>query len=229
MRTYAIVVAAGRSVRLGGSVPKQFRTLCDRPVLAWTLSRFEAASSIDRVVVVVAEDALLYTGQKIVDRYELSKVEKIIVGGETRRESVLNGLKALPISTELVAIHDGARPLVMPVDINRVVDVAAEERAAMLAVPASDTVKRVADDYILATLDRSKLYLAQTPQVFQYDLIMEAHRESEDLAEITDDAALVEARGFKVRVVQPSRVNLKITGAEDLIMAEALLKQEADG
>jgi len=226
MKTYAVIVAAGKSVRLGGAVPKQFRNICDRPMLAWTLSRFETAASIDKIVIVVAEDALIYTGQNVVDRYGMSKVEKIVIGGESRRESVLRGLEALPVSTELVAIHDGARPLVAPEDINRVVEVAARERAAMLAVPATDTIKRVKDGYILTTLDRTCLYQAQTPQVFQYDLILTAHREADSSSPITDDASLVEAKGFKVRIVEPTAVNIKITGADDLVMAEALLRRE---
>jgi len=229
MKTYALIVAAGRSERCGGPTPKQFRFLSGRPLLAWTISRFEAANSIDKIVVVVAEDALIYTGKMVVDPYGFKKVEKIVIGGETRRESVFNGLKSLPISTGLVAIQDGARPLTSPTDIDRVVDTAAHERAAMLAVPSTDTVKRVKDGFIINTLDRRTLYLAQTPQVFQYDLILTAHKEYQAGEDVTDDASLLEARGFKVKVVEPTRTNLKVTTSEDLLLAETLIAREQNG
>ena len=229
MKTYALIVAAGRSERCGGPTPKQFRFLHGRPLLAWTISRFEAANSIDRIVVVVAEDALIYTGKMVVDPYGFRKVEKIVIGGETRRESVFNGLKSLPISTQLVAIQDGARPLTLPSDIDRVVEVAARDKAAMLAIPSTDTVKRVKDGYILNTLDRRTLYLAQTPQVFQYDLILAAHSEAQQGEDVTDDASLLEARGFKVRVVEPTGTNLKVTTSDDLHLAETLIRREQDG
>jgi 2-C-methyl-D-erythritol 4-phosphate cytidylyltransferase len=223
MQATAIIVAAGRSERFGGAVPKQFRNLCGRPMLAWTVSRFEEADSIDRIVIVVAEDQLLFTGQQVIDPHRFLKVRTITKGGATRRESVRNGLESLPISTKLVAIHDAARPLVSPSDINRVVERAAQERAAMLAVPIPDTVKRVKDGYVIGTLDRQTLYHAQTPQVFQYDLIMSAHRELADTA-VTDDAELIEKRGFKVAVVEPTGPNLKVTTREDIQVAEIFLK-----
>jgi len=226
VKTYALIVAAGQSVRFGGAVPKQFRELCGHPLLAWTISRFEGAASIERIVVVVAEEHLLYVSQKIVDPMGFRKVEKIVIGGATRRESVLRGLKSLPISTQLVAIHDGARPLTTPADIDKVVAVAATERAAMLAIPATDTIKRVKDGLIIGTLDRNSLYQAQTPQVFQYDLIMEAHRTVDENAEVSDDASLIEARGFKVRAVAPTSSNLKVTTQDDMLIAEMFLRRE---
>jgi len=234
MKTCALIVAAGASRRLGGVVPKQFREVCGRPLLSWTIGRFEIAASIDEIVVVVAEEHLLYAGEKAVDPYGFGKVTKIVPGGECRRESVLKGLERLPISTGLVAIHDGARPLVSPDDIDRVVAMAATENAAILAARATDTVKRAEQGYIFATLDRESLFLAQTPQVFGYDLIIAAHRElagqPDDADEMgfTDDASLIEARGFKVRIVESEHPNMKITTTEDLRTAELLLKRETD-
>ncbi|MCK4302098.1 MAG: 2-C-methyl-D-erythritol 4-phosphate cytidylyltransferase [candidate division Zixibacteria bacterium] len=231
MMTCAIIVAAGSASRFGGGVPKQLREVCGRPLLSWTVSRFEAAARIDHIVVVVAEEHLLYVSQKVIDPYAFAKVTKILIGGQTRSESVLKGLKALPLSTSHVAIHDGVRPLVRPDDIDRVVETAIEERAAMLAVPATDTVKRVEGGFVLATLDRDRLHLAQTPQAFQYDLIVEAYRqaaEANDPAIFTDDASLIEAKGFKVRVVEPSGPNIKVTTPDDLVLVEALLRRESD-
>ena len=226
MSVYALIVAAGRSERCAGAVPKQFRPVCGQPLLAWTISRFERAASIDKIVVVVAEENLLYTNSKVVDPYGFSKVIKIVPGGETRADSVLLGLKSLPLSTEITAIHDGARPLVTPSDIDKVVTTAKTERAAMLARPATDTVKRVKGGYILSTLERESLYYAQTPQVFQHDLILEAHDKRDEKSGITDDAMLVEAMGFKVRVVEPENSNMKVTTPDDLVMVEAILKGE---
>ena len=229
MKTIALIVAAGSSVRFGGSVPKQFRELDGVALLSRTISRFEAAESITQIVVVVAEEHLLYATQKIVDPHGFPKVSKIVPGGATRQESVRRGLASLPLATDFVAIHDGARPLVSPADIDAVVKTAQAERAAMLAIPTTDTIKRVADGFVLATLDRRVLYRAQTPQVFQYDLIKDAHDEAatkgEDVA--TDDAALLEAKGFKVKVVEPTSPNPKITTQGDMKLAEFLWKEYA--
>jgi len=230
MRTHAVIVAAGESVRFGGKVPKQFRTVCGRPLLSWTVSRFEAASRIDQIVVVVAEEHVLYVAERVIDPHGFQKVRSIAIGGATRQESVLKGLEALPKATDFVAIHDGARPLVTPADIDRVVDVATRERAAILAVPVTDTVKRVKEEFVLATLDREALYLAQTPQVFQYDLIVSAHRKAAQMAAvapITDDASLIEGLGFKVRTVEPTFPNLKVTTSDDWALVEVLLRKES--
>ncbi len=230
MKTVALIVAGGSSVRFGGEVPKQFREVAGRPLLSWTISRFEEASKIDQIVVVVAEEFLLHTSQRVVDPYGFPKVTKVVIGGAERQESVRKGLEALPLSTSLVAIHDGARPLTLPFDIDRTVELAATERAAMLAAPIPDTIKRVREGFVLATLDREGLYGAQTPQVFQYDLILAAHREAVDAVKpFTDDASMIEARGFKVRVVEPSGPNMKVTTRDDLKIVEALLAKENHG
>lgn len=226
MKTIALIVAAGSSVRFGGPVPKQFREVAGRPLLAWTISRFEAASLIDAIVLVVAEEQLIYASEKIIDPYKFSKVTKIVPGGRSRQESVLNGLERLPLSTKLVAIHDGARALVAPDDIDAVTRVAAVDQAALLATPVPDTVKRSTDGFVMSTLDRADLYLAQTPQVFGYDLILKAHREAarNGLA-VTDDAALIEKGGFKVRIVEPKELNIKITSREDMMIVETILSR----
>lgn len=218
-------MAGGKGVRLGGPVPKQFRTVNDRPLLSWTITQFEKADKIDDIILVVPEEYLLFANEKIVEPLNFQKVRKIIIGGKTRQASVLNGLKSLPISTSFVAIHDGARPIVCPDDINRVVETAHSERAAILARPMADTVKRVEGDYIISTLDREKLYRAETPQVFQYDLIFTAHQEfTGELA--TDDAFLIESRGFKVRTVIPDNINIKVTTEKDLEIVKYLLRTE---
>jgi 2-C-methyl-D-erythritol 4-phosphate cytidylyltransferase len=226
VRTIAIIVAGGRGLRFGGETPKQFRTIHERPLLSWTIYQFEKASLVNEIVVVVPEDYLLFANEKVIVPFAFSKVSKIVIGGETREESVQRGLKAIPISTGFVAIHDGARPLVSPADIDRVISTAHRDKAAILARPVSDTVKRVEGDFIISTLDRSKLYLAETPQVFQYDLIMSAHKENSEKKPATDDAYLVELLGFKVKTVVPERINIKVTTENDLALAKFLLKDD---
>ena len=229
MKVCAVIVAAGTSRRCDGPVPKQFRDIYGRPLLSWTISRFEAARSVDQIVVVVPENSLLFTTQRVIGPYHYRKVTKVVAGGATRRISVRNGLEALPVSTDVVVIHDGVRPLIAPSDIDRVVKTGRQERAAIIAVKATDTVKHVKEEFILSTLDRDSLYLAQTPQVFQYDLIMTAHRELRDAergGEYTDDASMIEARGFKVKIVEPTGLNLKVTTHHDLALVRALLAQE---
>lgn len=230
MKTYAVIVAGGKAARFGGDIPKQFLPLGKKPVLSWTVSKFQQAEAIDKIVIVVAEEYLLHTAQKIIDPYHFSKVDKIVIGGESRRESVLNGLEALPISCDYVAIHDAARPMVEIDDINRVIKAAIDNRAAILASKTSDTLKRVKDDYIIATIDRQNMYQAQTPQVFQFDLILQAHRnyEADKDGEITDDASLIEKNGFKVKIVEASRPNFKITTADDLRTAKLLMEDKGD-
>jgi 2-C-methyl-D-erythritol 4-phosphate cytidylyltransferase len=229
MKVYALIVAAGGSERFGGAVPKQFAAACGRPLLAWTISRFEKAGKVDQIVVVVAEEYMHYTSEQVVDPYGFTKVTKIVAGGKSRRESVLKGLEALSISTDYVAIHDGVRPLTAPADIDRVIETAIASKAAILAIKATDTIKHAKDGFVLTTLNRDTLYLAQTPQVFQYDLIMATHREaaaggSKD--HVTDDASLVEARGFKVKVVEPTGPNIKVTTRDDLMLVELILTRE---
>jgi 2-C-methyl-D-erythritol 4-phosphate cytidylyltransferase len=226
MKTVALIVAGGRGLRFGSGVPKQFRNIYDRPLLTWTVSQFEKAARIDDIMLVIPEEFLLYTHEKVVEPYHFSKLNKIIAGGNTRQESVMLGLRSLPISTSFVAIHDGARPVVNPDDIDRVVEKAGSDRAAILARPIADTVKRIEGDYIISTLDRDKLYLAETPQVFQYDLILAAHQEFITESSATDDAYLVERRGFKVRTVIPGYPNIKVTNEQDLKLAGFFLKEK---
>jgi 2-C-methyl-D-erythritol 4-phosphate cytidylyltransferase len=201
-----------------------------KPLLSWTISRFEEASSIDEITVVVAEEYLELTGTQVVDSQDFRKVRRIVTGGATRRESVLNGLEKVSPSSELAAIHDGARPLVSPQDIDAVVAAAETSGAAILAAKATDTIKRAEAGRIFATLDRSCLYLAQTPQVFHREMILEAHRRAaEAQQEYTDDASMVEAVGQHVALVEPTAPNIKVTTPHDVIMIEALLGREVRG
>ncbi len=216
MSTIAIIVAAGQGKRFGGKIPKQFRMAGDKPLLSHTIAKFERAASIDEIAVVVAEEHLLYVREKIVQPYGFQKVNRIVSGGPSRQASVRRGLESIPFATSYVAVHDGVRPLISPSDIDKVVALAQKERAAILARPVSDTVKRVEAGFILSTLDRTKLYLAETPQVFQYDILMRAHQLAPDDLSASDDANLVEAMGFKVKTLIPEFPNPKVTEENDL-------------
>ncbi len=228
MKTVALIVAGGSGERYGGAIPKQYQLVAGRPLLAWTISRFEQAAAIDQIVIVAAEELLLHVNNTIVNPYGFAKVTKIVPGGASRSESVRKGIEALPLATGYVAIHDAVRPLVRPYDIDAVVAEARRSRAAILGHPATDTVKRARDGLILATLDRNHLFMAETPQVFQYDLIKEAYIQGvEQGLEGTDDAVMVEILGFRVTLVPSTGPNPKLTNPEDLDYIRMVLERES--
>jgi len=222
----AIIAAAGRSERMAGR-DKLWTLIAGadgrrRPLLAYSLAVFQACSAIQRIVLVTNE-ATLDQARALVRQERFDHVSAVVPGGSTRQDSVRAGLQALGDCTWVV-VHDGARPLVTEELIERGLDAAKETGAACCALPVPDTVKEGdADGRIVRTLDRSRLWLAQTPQVFRYDLLMKAHRQPHERA--TDDAALLEAMGMNVRLYQGSPRNLKVTALEDLALVEALLVQ----
>jgi 2-C-methyl-D-erythritol 4-phosphate cytidylyltransferase len=206
-----------------GGPDKLFAPLGGRPLLAHTLAAFQDCPAIDRVVLVLAAESLAQ-GLALVDEEGFSKVRTVCPGGRRRQDSVREGLEVLG-SCAWVVIHDGARPLVTPKLIEEGLAAAQETGAAVCALPAQDTVKRVdAQGRVLRTLDRRRLWLIQTPQVFRYDILRQAHQRSRRPA--TDDAALVERLGHRVQVYPGSSRNLKVTAPEDLALAEALLKEK---
>jgi len=216
----AIVVAAGRSSRMGG-LDKLFAPLGGRPLLARTLAAFQECSAVRRIVLVLAAENLA-RGLALAEEEGLSKVRTVCLGGRRRQDSVWEGLECLG-PCAWVVVHDGARPLVTPQLIEEGLAAARETGAAVCALPAHETVKRVDEQgRVLRTLDRRRLWLVQTPQVFRYDILREAHERSRRTA--TDDAALVERLGHRVQVYPGSPRNLKVTTPEDLALAEALLK-----
>ena len=221
----AIIVAAGQSRRMGGD-DKLWAPLAGsdgrrRPLLAHTLIAFQRCPAMAQTVVVVAEASFERAEQLIRDE-AFNARGAVVVGGARRQDSVRAGLEALD-GCSWVVVHDGARPLVTSQVIERGLAEAQETGASCCAIRVADTVKESdGAGRIVRTLDRSRLWLAQTPQTFRYDLLMEAHRRAE--GEATDDAALVEALGVKVRLFEGSRRNIKVTTPEDLALAEALLK-----
>jgi len=225
-----IIVAAGRGKRVNQRLPKQFLKIGDRPLVAYTIERFEGCPQIAEIVLVVPEDYLSFCQQEIVDRYGFKKVRRIVAGGEHRQDSVWNGLKALPPDTDLVIVHDGVRPFVSPEKISEGIDVCADCKALITAVPAKDTVKEVQELKVVGTVDRQRLYLVQTPQFFDYQLLMKAYKKANEEGKYyTDDSALVEALGEEVKVIEGSYDNIKVTTAEDLEFAKFLLSKVSQG
>ncbi|MFQ6003408.1 MAG: 2-C-methyl-D-erythritol 4-phosphate cytidylyltransferase [Candidatus Zixiibacteriota bacterium] len=225
MKTIAIIAAGGQGKRIEGKLPKQFLMLKDKPILAHTLDKFERCELIDEIILVVPEDYLEYCSQKVVDEHSFKKVRKVISGGKERQDSVYSGLKVCPNDTSIVVIHDGVRPLISPDKISEAIKICQEKNAVVLAVPVKETVKRVEPGNILTTLDRDKLWLTQTPQTFEYKLILDAYEKAkEDNFVGTDDSALVERLGYEVTILEGDNKNIKITTAEDLTIAEKFLE-----
>jgi 2-C-methyl-D-erythritol 4-phosphate cytidylyltransferase len=221
----AIIVAGGSGSRLPGALRKQYRPLAGQAVLARTLAIFEASPEVDHLLLVVPGEDLDYCRENFLAT--AGKPVELVAGGRERQESVYHGLCRCPRGAEdLVVIHDAVRPLLAARHLAACVAGPRRWGASILAVPAVDTLKQVGPEgRIEATRDRRNLWLAQTPQAFRTRLIFEAHeRARREGIVATDDAQLVERLGAPVHVVAGSRTNLKITTAEDLLLAEALLQ-----
>ncbi len=228
MRVIALIPAAGMGKRMGAGINKQYLLLDGKPILAHTVALFEAARFVDDIYLVIPEAEIPYCREQVVDRYGFSKVRLIVPGGAERQNSVLNGLRAIREGSDddLVLIHDGVRPFVPVHVLERALEVAQETAGALVAVPAKDTIKTVTDGIVTGTPPRETLWLAQTPQAFRYGVIRAAHEMADAEGFLgTDDAMLVERMGQDVRVVLGDYRNIKITTPEDLILAEAFLRQ----
>lgn len=225
MSVHALIPAAGVGRRMGASGNKQYLELGDRPVLAHTLARLAALEGIDALHVIVPEAERAYCRDEIVARFGLTKVRSVLAGGTERQDSVRNGLAGCGAADDdVVLIHDGVRPFFPAAQIAALLAAAAGCGAALLAIPAQDTIKEVADGQVLRTLDRSYLWQVQTPQAFCFAVIRDAHRQAlEEGFAGTDDASLVEWRGGSVAVVSGSPFNFKVTTPADLALARALL------
>lgn len=220
----AIIVAAGNSTRMGCGMSKQFIPLMGKPAVGYTLRAFEDANTISEVVVVCRESDISRM-KEIAETENCKKIKSYVFGGATRSESVCAGIMAASECATHFAIHDGARALILPEDIDHVVSVAFECRAAALAVPVTDTIKVVGTQgYIVSTPDRSTLRGAQTPQVFEKELYLSALESNKD-KDFTDDCALVETQGARVKVVIGDYTNIKITTPQDIPLAEGVLRR----
>ena len=223
----AIIVAAGGGTRLGRQTPKQYLDLCGKPLLCHALSTFDETDCVDRLVLVTPKEEKLSVIRPIIVKHPVKKPLALALGGDHRQGSVYNGLCACAPETEIVLIHDAARPFITCDEIRLCVQAARNHGAAVLAHPASDTVKR-ADSRGLAveTLNREVLWQVQTPQAFSFKLVMDAHKKAAREGFIgTDDAALVERAGHPVFLQRGSRWNIKITEPEDLVIARSIMEQ----
>ncbi len=211
---------------MGHEIPKQYLNLQGIPILARTLMAFEMHPMIDTIVLTVPPGDVEYCRDQVISRFGIGKTSSVVPGGVTRQQSVYNGLETVT-ETEIVAIHDGVRPLVTADTISRTIIAARATGASAACAPVRDTVKRKEGEY-LETVRRSNLWLAHTPQTFRTSLILDAHRRAiKDHFVGTDDASLVERLGLPVTIVEDTYTNLKITTPDDLNLAEVLLRQDA--
>ena len=221
MKTTAIIVAAGSGSRFNSETPKQFLNLAGKPVIVHTIERFEAAPSVDEIILVLAADRV--TG---FETNAFHKIKAVVDGGNSRAVSVFNGLNSVTDDNSIVAVHDAARPLVTVDAIERTIEKAKHTGAACLVAPVTDTIKSIRGAEIAATLDRSHLRRALTPQVFKIEVLRKAFEGVELDTTITDECFLVEKLGHPIAIVEGSSTNIKITHAEDLAFAEALLNTD---
>lgn len=221
MKIGIIVVAAGNSSRMKGE-NKLLIKINGIEVIAKTLINCNNTKLVDYIVIVTRED-MIDTVKEIVGKYNIFKVTDIVIGGETRQESVGNGLKVCPIDTDIIAIHDGARPFADEELITNTINLCIKYDAAMPGVPVKETIKEVENNIIEKTPTRSKLFIAQTPQIFKYQDYKKAFRVAvESKLDFTDDCQLIENIGKKVYVSSGSYKNIKITTQEDIILANAM-------
>jgi len=225
-RNVAIVVAGGTGSRFGGDMPKQYLDLGGKPIICHSLDIFERCELIDEVIIVVSEDYLAYASQNIVDRYGYKKINKLTTGGESRQKSVYAGLSACPTGINLTVIHDSVRPFLAMDLLTKTIEKASETVAAILAVPAKDSIKLCKGDIIEKTMLRDSVWIAQTPQIFEFDKILDAHKRGEEAKnEVTDDSQLYEQYCGEVSIVRGSYNNIKITTKADYILAKELYKE----
>ncbi len=219
-KTYALIMAAGQSRRMQGK-DKLLLELAGKPILWHSVKAFSDLAEIDGIIVVTSKVQEI---QKLLwEKWNLPKIKIICSGGACRQESVARGLAQLPEDAEFVLIHDAARPLVSSENILNLLDKVRQYQAASLAMPVKDTIKIAdAENFVLETPDRRNLWLTQTPQGFQIDLLRKAYHQVRNLAAFTDDAAIVEAAGRQVKLVEGSYRNIKITTPEDFLSAEVL-------
>ena len=223
--TTAIIVAAGDSTRMGYKLSKQLIPLCGRPAIEYTLRAFQDCDMIDEIDIVTRPQDINDVAQIA---FQFKKVMGIISGGADRAESVRKGIRNTSKRTTHYVIHDGARVMITPDEICRVLNVAFETGAATLGTPVIDTIKVAGENGdILSTPDRSTLWAVQTPQVFVRDLYLRAIDYAvEHNLSVTDDCSLVEALGVPVRIVRGEYTNIKLTTPSDVVIAEALLKRK---
>ena len=228
MKSTAIVLAAGQGKRMNSKVQKQFLLIKGKPVLYYSLSCFQKSREIEEIIVVTGKESINFCKQEIIEAYGFSKVKAVIPGGKERYDSVYAGLCACEDS-DYVFIHDGARPFLSNDMIRRGKEAVLDYGACVIGMPSKDTIK-IADEngMVESTPSRNKVWNIQTPQIFSYTAIREAHEKArqQNMADITDDAMVIERFGnMKIKLVEGSYENIKITTPEDIVVAEKILEK----
>lgn len=222
--TTAIILAAGKSTRMGDGIDKAFLSLVNKPVVAWSLIAFERSPEIDRIILVVRKDQLV-GAKAVVKMFGISKLDKIVAGGNKRQESVQAGLAACDLDTRYVVVHDGARPCVTSELVSEVVKAVKRTDAVTVGRPVIDTLKSCAKGTtVTETVSRDRLWAVQTPQAFQLRALRDAYRKLDPKVEVTDDCQAVELAGGSVKILESLKPNIKITTPEDLQLVSLLLK-----
>lgn len=225
MRTLAIILAGGTGKRMGAATNKQFLLMENKPIIVHTLQVFEECRAIDGIYLVVNQRDLPVIQEEILENYRFNKILKLVIGGKLRQDSVRNGLEAIESPCDIVVIHDGARPFISPSFIEKGIFLMEMYDAVIPALPVHDTIKVISKEgFVVKTLERDSLWHVQTPQTFKYELIVKAYREGTIKKHYGyDDAAFIEHMGKKVKVIEGSPYNMKITTPEDLTIAKGLL------
>lgn len=222
----AIILSAGKGKRMNSDISKQYLEINDKPIIYYTLKTFEE-SNVDEIIIVVGKGDVEYVKKEIIDKYNISKITNIVEGGEERYDSVINGLEDLN-DEDLVLIHDGARPLIKIEEINRIIEEVKTSGACIAGMPSKDTIKIVnKEGEVVSTPERKNVWQIQTPQAFDVEIIKLAYkkmREADDKT-ITDDAMVIEKyTDAKIKVIETSYENIKVTTPEDLIFVEKIIE-----
>lgn len=224
MAYQVIIPAAGQGKRMGAGKNKLLLEVNQRPILIHTLMIFEEDEQCEGIILAISpEDEMEF--RELITRYHIHKITAITFGGKERQQSVYNGLKAAR-QTGIILVHDGARPFVQLANIHALIHATEQYGAAVLAVPMKDTIKRVHDNEVIETVERSSLWAIQTPQAFRVSILLAAHEAAIKSQFIgTDDASLVEQMNVPVKIVEGSYDNIKLTTIEDLYFADAIMRK----
>lgn len=217
-KNIVIIVCSGIGKRMNSNVPKQFIKINDKPIVCYTIDKFENCNYIDEIIIVTNKEYIDYFKNSIINDYNYKKISAVIEGGKERLNSVYNGINYIEYNEDsIVLIHDGVRPFIDEKDIINIIEETKIYNACILGVKVKDTVKICKDGFIQTTPNRENIWLAQTPQAFKYNIIKEAYEYAfNNNLFVTDDASIVENFGFKVKIIEGNYSNIKITTKEDL-------------
>lgn len=223
-KNIVIIPCSGKGKRMGSNIPKQFLELKGKPIIYHTINKFEKCNKIDEIIIVVSKDYEEYFNKEILEKNSFKKISNIVLGGEERLNSVYNGLCSVKNKDSIILIHDGVRPFIKIEHIEKIIEETIIHKACVLGVKAKDTVKVCEESIIKYTPNRENIWLAQTPQAFEYALIKDAYEKAiKDNFFGTDDASILEYFGYNVKMVLGDYENIKITTPEDIQIGKLFL------